>query len=350
METPRHFVTVPVKGGERYVWRPSPSLRKLGFGEKRLDGDRATAIRQAEQINRVALAERDASAALAMSGSVPSTLHGLMAAYLASPEYLGLRDSTRRGYLQCIELLRQSPLGPSRLKAISPPVVTALKRSMAAAPWQANAVLRVLRLVWAWGRREGFVAGENPAADFRVLKTSPRHVVWRREEEDALLAVAGPEIRLAYLLAIYTAQREGDLLALPWSAYDGGTVSLRQSKTSEVIALPATARLRSTLDATPRRATVILTDARGLPWRADWFRHSFARAMKSAGIKGRRFMDLRRTAIVRLGEAGCTTGEIAAVSGHSIDYAQSILDTYLPRNSAMAAAAILKLEARRSQS
>lgn len=45
METPRHFVVVPVKGGERYVWRPSPSLRNFGFREVRLEGDRATAAR-----------------------------------------------------------------------------------------------------------------------------------------------------------------------------------------------------------------------------------------------------------------------------------------------------------------
>lgn len=350
METPKHFVVVPVKGGERYVWRPSPSLRKLGFSETRLETDRALAIRQAEQLNKQALAERDAAAALAKEGSTPTTLHGLIAAYLASPEFLGLRDSTRRGYRQCIEILKRSPLGPMRTKTIDPPLVTALKRRMSANPWQANAVLRVLRLVWAWGRREGFVAGENPAADFRVLKTSPRHIVWTRLEEDLFLEWAKPDLRLAYLLAIYTAQREGDLLALPWGAYDGETVSLRQSKTGELIALPATARLKAALDATSRRATVILTDSRGLPWKPSWFQHSFAKAMKAASVKGRRFMDLRRTAIVRLGEAGCTTGEIAAVSGHSIEYTQGILDTYLPRNSAMAAAAILKLEARRSQS
>lgn len=350
METPRHFVIVPIKGGERYVWRPSPSLRKFGFREVRLEGDRATAARQAEQLNRQAYAERDSAAALTVAGRIPTTLHGLLTAYLASPEFAGLRDSTKRGYRQCAELLREPPLGPSSLKNITPPSVTALKRSMAATPWQANAVLRVLRLVWAWGRREGFVAGENPAADFRVLKTSPRHIVWTRLEEDLFLEWARPDLRLAYLLAIYTAQREGDLLALPWGAYDGETVSLRQSKTGELIALPATGRLKAALDATPRRATVILTDSRGLPWKPSWFQHSFAKAMKAAGVKGRRFMDLRRTAIVRLGEAGCTTGEIAAVSGHSIEYTQGILDTYLPRNSAMAAAAILKLEARRSTS
>ena len=46
--------------------------------------------------------------------------------------------------------------------------------------------------------------------------------------------------------------------------------------------------------------------------------------------------DLRRTGIVRLAEAGATTPQIAAISGHSIDYCQRIIDTYLPRRTEVA--------------
>jgi hypothetical protein len=46
--------------------------------------------------------------------------------------------------------------------------------------------------------------------------------------------------------------------------------------------------------------------------------------------------DLRRTGIVRLAEAGATTPQIAALSGHSIDYCQRIIDTYLPRRTEVA--------------
>ena len=46
--------------------------------------------------------------------------------------------------------------------------------------------------------------------------------------------------------------------------------------------------------------------------------------------------DLRRTGIVRLAEAGATVPQIAALSGHSIDYCQRILGTYLPRRTEVA--------------
>ena len=48
--------------------------------------------------------------------------------------------------------------------------------------------------------------------------------------------------------------------------------------------------------------------------------------------------DLRRTGIVRLAEAGATTPQIAAISGHAIDYCQRIIDTYLPRRTEVAVA------------
>jgi integrase len=341
---PNFLVTVRTKAGERYVWRPSPSLRRFGFRETHLAADLATATRQAAELTRQAIAERDA---LSRQQSGPTTLHTVIAAYLASEEFKALRPATQRGYRQCAEILKEPPLGAARIGAITPPVVGALKRSMAATPWKANAVLRVLRLIWAWGRREGWCSGDNPAAEFRGLRTPPRQIVWSREAEATFLAAARPEMRLAYLLAVYTAQREGDLLTLPWSAYDGARITLRQSKTGELVSIPAADLLRSTLDLQARRSITILTSARGLPWKADHFRHRFAADLARAGLAGLRFADLRRTAIVRLGEAGCTPVEIAAVSGHSLETTTQILETYLPRNAAMASAAIVKLERRR---
>lgn len=58
--------------------------------------------------------------------------------------------------------------------------------------------------------------------------------------------------------------------------------------------------------------------------------------MALVGIRGLQRRDLRRTGIVRVAEAGCPTPSIAAVSGHSIDYCQRIIDTYLPRRTEVA--------------
>ena len=65
------------------------------------------------------------------------------------------------------------------------------------------------------------------------------------------------------MLAPWTGQRQGDLLALPWSAYDGQSIRLRQRKGKKGkgrrVKIPVGAPLKAMLDRTQRVATVILT-------------------------------------------------------------------------------------------
>ena len=46
------------------------------------------------------------------------------------------------------------------------------------------------------------------------------------------------------LLAINTGQRQGDLLRLPWSAYDGKNIKLRQRKTGAYVPIPVADALK----------------------------------------------------------------------------------------------------------
>lgn len=52
--------------------------------------------------------------------------------------------------------------------------------------------------------------------------------VWTEVELDAVRSVASSEMRLALEMALWTGQRQGDLLRLTWAACDGDTVRLRQ--------------------------------------------------------------------------------------------------------------------------
>jgi hypothetical protein len=47
---------------------------------------------------------------------------------------------------------------------------------------------------------------------------------------------------------LWTGQRQGDLLRLPWSAYDGTHIRLRQSKTGRRVEIKAGAPLKAALD------------------------------------------------------------------------------------------------------
>src|SRR5437764_1119981 len=83
--------------------------------------------------------------------------------------------------------------------------------------------------------------------------------------------VAPPYLRLAMLLAINTGQRQGDLLRLPWSAYDGKAIKLRQKKTGAYVPIPVADVLKTALDAAPRQSPIMLTNSGGKPWSESGF-------------------------------------------------------------------------------
>src|SRR5215472_3536630 len=122
---------------------------------------------------------------------------------------------------------------------------------------------------------------------------------------------------------------------------------LWQSASGARVAIPVGGPLKSALDETPKRSTLILTSSDNKPWTEDGFRSSWRKACATAGIVGLTFHDLGGTAVTRLALAGCTEAEIAAITGHSLRDVAAILDVhYLHRDPALAESAIRKLERR----
>ena len=54
--------------------------------------------------------------------------------------------------------------------------------------------------------------------------------VWTDADEAAFLASAPRHLHLPLILALWSGQRQGDLLRLPCGAYDGNTIRLQQEK------------------------------------------------------------------------------------------------------------------------
>lgn len=171
--------------------------------------------------------------------------------------------------------------------------------------------------------------------------------VWREADVASVLAIAGPEMELAVVLALWTGQRQGDLLRLPWSAYDGSHIRLRQAKTGRRVVVPVGEPLKVVLDGAARRSPLILTNTHGRPWTSDGFRTSWGKLCAKAGIADLTFHDLRGSAVVRLALADATVPQIATFTGHGLKDVEAILDAhYLGRDLELAEIAVMKLEAR----
>ena len=156
----------------------------------------------------------------------------------------------------------------------------------------------------SWGLDRGLVAANPCERGGRLYRGSRAEKIWTAADEAAFLERAPAHLHLPLLLALWTGQRQGDLLRLPWSAYDGKHIRLRQSKTGKPVAILVGAPLKAALDATPKRSPIILTNSDGKPWTSDGFRASWGKACKAAGVVGVTFHDLRGTAVTRLALVG----------------------------------------------
>lgn len=263
--------------------------------------------------------------------------------------------------------------------------------------------LKMGRQVFAFGIKvDEIPLGANPFTSFDLAAPSPRSVIWSTPARVAMIAQARAlghlSIALAIQLGFAIGQREGDLLGLTIGQYaeipehkmqpeDFATLAklapdgvprgirIRQNKTRAWIEVPVVGEVRREIEAAIARArsagrmTILLDDTRSSDdspagydgqtgqgrFQSDFadIRETAAAAADAAGdvelgaeLRGLKFLDLRRTCVVYLGELGLDAHLIAAITGHDIDETQRILRIYMPRTTGRAARAIALAAAR----
>lgn len=169
---------------------------------------------------------------------------------------------------------------------------------------------------------------------------------WRRWPDEAVtyaLENFPAHLRRAVILALYTGQRSGDCCRMRWDDFDGEGISCTQEKTGKHLWIACHEELKAELAQWPKDAVTILTNSLGRPWRLGAFQVSLHREMRQhVELTGLVFHGLRKAAAARLAEAGCTTPEIAAITGQSL----KVLEHYTKEadQRIRATAAIIKLQ------
>jgi integrase len=266
----------------------------------------------------------------------------------------GISPRTRRDYIKQIKRIERTfgdfpikALNDSRSRSVFLEWRDELARTSLRQADYAYATLARL-LSWAHGR--GLIASNPCSKAGKLYHGSRAAKIWKDDEVQRFLTTAPSYLGLAMLLAINTGQRQGDLLRLSWSSYDGAMIKLRQRKTGAYIPIPVSEALKKALDAAPRRSPIILTNSEGNPWSESGFQGAWGKTTARAGIRGLTFHDLRGTAVVTLARAGCNEVEIYSITGHKPSDVQAILTThYLPRDAEVASNAIAKLNQYQAQ-
>ena len=277
------------------------------------------------------------------------TLLEVLNAFQSSSDWHDLAPRTQKDYIRQIKIIERK-FADFPLAAMSDRrtrgIFKAWRDELALrSRRQADYAWQVLARTLSWAHERGLVSDNPCARGGRLYRGNRADKVWSIDDEHTFMANAPDRLQLAFMLALWTGQRQGDLLRLTWAAYDGKSIRLRQSKTGARVIVPVGTPLKAMLDNQKRRSPVILLNSEGQPWTADGFRTSWRKACRAAGIEGVTFNDLRGTAVTRLALVECTEAEIASITGHTLRDVRSILDSnYLHRDPALAESAIRKLE------
>lgn len=275
----------------------------------------------------------------------------LITEFKKSTDFTDKSPKTRQAYSRYLDMIREE-FGTMSLNALQDKSTRGIfkewRDSMADKPRAADYAWSTLARVLSFAKDRGRISVNVCERGGRLYEADRAEKIWTEEDVRKMLALHRPEISAALLLALWTGQRQGDLLAAAWPNYDGAALRVRQGKTKARVAVPIATPIRTMLDEMRTRmgnSLTILTNTRGKPWTGDGFRTSWAKACKKAGIVGLTFHDLRGTAVTRLALSGCSTSQIASITGHSLKDVELILDAhYLGGKIELAEQAILKLE------
>ena len=195
-----------------------------------------------------------------------------------------------------------------------------------------NRELNLLGAVFTTARKDWGYEFANPIHQIRRPRENrPRRRRLRPLEEAALLAELKPSVRLPdgtyapggvrnpyvaplVLLALETAMRRGELLALRWGDVflDEQYVQIRDSKNGDARDVPLSSRAVAILESLAR----LSDDDRVFPTSAEAVKQCFVRAVERAGIHDLHFHDLRHEATTRLASRLGNVLERVSVTGH----------------------------------
>lgn len=253
------------------------------------------------------------------------TFAAVIRAYLQSPKYDSLSDSTRAQYKYLLGLAAHPrTLGSLSINEIRPKLVQAFLDGLAALPGKQKAAKTVLCAVEKWA----IVRDQLPRSIMHgteVIGTHGGFAPWTDEQIKLAETYAKPHIARIITLASNTGQRGSDIVKMRWSDiedHEGRTgINVTQKKTGLKIWIPFTRELQAAIATWERRPTFICLKRNGLPWTRNQLSVEWDRDRRGnpnlGALAGCVLHGLRATAVVRLRRAGASHLQIADMVGMS---------------------------------
>ena len=272
------------------------------------------------------------------------TIGDMVSYYLHSPQFLALRPRSQKDYEYVLNRALQTPVSVSKaFESIRIAKVSVSDCKIVYQSWlqkgkrMANNTATVLSVVFNMAEELELLAS-NPMRRVKKAKQEVRRVMWSRDQ-----------VKLFLDTAYKFAQRVGDMRLLEWKCIDFDTkrLDLVQSKRRAEVHIPINASLLAMLLEQHNDfgfQEYVVPNVRPIngsyrPYNEFEVSILVNEVKTEAGLpKELTAMDMRRTAITEMVEAGVDTTQIMAVSGHNSPQSMRpyIKHTFKSANNALA--------------
>lgn len=276
----------------------------------------------------------------------PKSFDWLVRLYERSSEFRKLKPNSQRLYSRHLayanENFRNKHGKSAPVAILTAEHVISLRDKFAEQPGKANAIIRSIGSLYHWAGKPGRrYVKENIAAEVELLEQG-EHRPWPKELVEE--ALNDPAIRLPVALLYFLGQRIGDTCKLGRANMSHGVITLTQQKTGITLHITVHKRLAAIIESdVPKGQMMFLLAEKGTPVTESGLRQ---RIQKWAAARGHSIVPhgLRKNAVNALLKAQCSTAEISAITGQSLQmiehYAKEREQEELGRS------AILKFEAK----
>lgn len=247
---------------------------------------------------------------------------GLIDAFHAHEAFTSLSASTRRGYEASAKLVRSAWAFDLPAELTTPDAQQAID-ALGETPASANQFRAYLSRLMAWGVPRGFCSS-NPVQFSEKIPGGEPWKPWPEWAWEILVEHAPFNLLLPAVSALFTGQRQGDVLMMPRPRETDGTIEVRAQKTGTTVWVPIHSAYRPWIEKAPKGDAVQLhLGVRGMPYETtDGFRADWQRLMNTEPFKPFRenrlvFHGIRKNAIINLLEVGCTETQAGAICNMS---------------------------------
>ena len=264
--------------------------------------------------------ERDGRNIVGAEKVKPRSFDDLIARFYGSTTWGDLKDSTRETYRGEMERFR-SAYGSRGAATMTARHIAKLMEKMQRTPSAANNLKKRLAQLFDYAITLGWRT-DNPCKAVRSLKARKGGFpTWQEAQIEQFEGAhpIGTMPRLAFDLALYTAQRKSDVRVMGPMDVTAGRISVHQLKTGKTLLIPIHPSLARSIAATPTGPLSFVVSRKGGPFTYDSFGMWFMRQCRKAGVDGYSMHGLRKAASRRMAELGLSNQLIKSITGHSSD-------------------------------